>query len=164
MARGNEKGVVEGLVKYARLNFFVPVPQVPDFEQLNLRLSGQCVEDRERRLRGRPGSKTLLLAEDQAAFLPLPATPFEACRQVSTRANSQTEALQLGMMSILLIWRHWRNIVKLASGKETKIGEAGRPPRRPTRPGSMAPTTGRAASPSISPTASSRRRRAPTRP
>lgn len=33
--RGNEKGVVEGLVKFTRLKFFVPVPQVRDFEQLN---------------------------------------------------------------------------------------------------------------------------------
>jgi transposase len=86
--RGNEKGVVEGAVRFTRQNFFVPVPQVRDFEQLNLRLTGQCVEDRERRLRGRPGSKALLLAEDQAAFLPLPATAFGACRQASTRANS----------------------------------------------------------------------------
>ena len=30
-ARGNEKGVVEGVVKFTRLNFFVPVPQVRDF-------------------------------------------------------------------------------------------------------------------------------------
>ncbi len=31
--RPNEKGVVEGLVKYSRLNFFVPVPQVEDLEE-----------------------------------------------------------------------------------------------------------------------------------
>jgi len=28
-AAANEKGVVEGVIKYTRLNFFVPVPQVP---------------------------------------------------------------------------------------------------------------------------------------
>ena len=28
VARGNEKGVVEGQVKFTRLNYFVPVPQV----------------------------------------------------------------------------------------------------------------------------------------
>jgi transposase len=33
--RPNEKGVVEGTVKYARLNFFVPVPQVRDLDDLN---------------------------------------------------------------------------------------------------------------------------------
>jgi len=51
-ARGNEKGVVEGQGKFTRLNFFVPVPQVRDFTELNGRLRQQCVEDRERRLRG----------------------------------------------------------------------------------------------------------------
>ena len=33
--RANEKGVVEGMVKYGRLNFLVPVPEVRDFEELN---------------------------------------------------------------------------------------------------------------------------------
>ena len=30
--RPNEKGVVEGMVGFARLNFFVPVPQVRDLD------------------------------------------------------------------------------------------------------------------------------------
>ena len=87
-ARGNEKGVVEGLVKFTRLNFFVPVPQVRDFAELNAFLRARCVADRQRRLRGKTASKEVLLAEDQAAFLPLPAAPFAACRQVSTTVNS----------------------------------------------------------------------------
>jgi transposase len=87
-ARGNEKGVVEGVVKFTRLNFFVPVPQVRDFTELNAALRQQCVEDRQRRLRGQKGTKAELLPEDQAAFLALPATPFAACRQVSTTINS----------------------------------------------------------------------------
>lgn len=33
--RANEKGVVEGVVKFARLNYFVPVPEVKDFDELN---------------------------------------------------------------------------------------------------------------------------------
>ena len=36
--RANEKGVVEGVVKYTRLNFFVPVPQVRDLDELNAHL------------------------------------------------------------------------------------------------------------------------------
>lgn len=80
-ARGNEKGVVEGLVKFTRLNFFVPVPPVRDWAELNARLREQCVADRDRRLRGHPGPQAQLLAADQAAFLPLPAAPFGACRQ-----------------------------------------------------------------------------------
>jgi hypothetical protein len=80
--------VVEGLVKFTRLNFFVPVPQVRDFAELNALLRQQCEADRQRRLRGKAGSKEVLLAEDQGAFLPLPAAPFAACRQVSTTVNS----------------------------------------------------------------------------
>jgi hypothetical protein len=88
VARGNEKGVVEGLVKYTRLNFFVPVPQVPDLLKLNADLEQRCQAELERWLRGQKGTKGQLLEEDRQAFLPLPATPFEACRKFSTTASS----------------------------------------------------------------------------
>jgi transposase len=86
--RPNEKGVVEGVVKFTRLNFFVPVPQVRDLEELNVRLVELCREDMKRRLRGKNGTKAELLKEDQAAFLPLPPSPFDACKKQSTRASS----------------------------------------------------------------------------
>jgi len=88
VARGNEKGVVEGLVKFTRSNFFVPVPQVRELAELNEYLLQRCQEDQGRRLRGQPGSKAELLLVDQKAFLPLPTTPFEACRKFSTTASS----------------------------------------------------------------------------
>jgi len=88
VARGNEKGAVEGQVKFTRLNYFVPVPQVRDMAELNTQLRQRCVEDRERRLRGQTGTKAQLLLDDQKAFLPLPTTPFEACRKFSTAASS----------------------------------------------------------------------------
>ena len=79
--RPNEKGVVEGTVKFARLKYFVPVPQVRDLEELNARLVEQCRHDLSRTLRGQKASKAVLLAEDQASFLPLPQVPFDACRK-----------------------------------------------------------------------------------
>lgn len=88
VARGNEKGVVEGLVKYARLNFMVPVPRVRDFEELNEYLKESCRNDLRRRLRGKTQAKAELLVEDQAAMLPLPPVPFEAARTVDTGACS----------------------------------------------------------------------------
>lgn len=87
-ARGNEKGVVERIVGYSRANFLVPVPQVSSLDELNARLETSCREDLKRRLRGKSQSKEALLAEDRNAMLELPAAPFEACRIVSTRANS----------------------------------------------------------------------------
>jgi transposase len=86
--RPNEKGVVEGTVKYARLNFFVPVPQVRDLDELNAHLLVRCREDQRRRVRGSAATKEVLLGDDRAAFVPLPATPFDACVKRSTAADS----------------------------------------------------------------------------
>jgi hypothetical protein len=86
--RPNEKGVVEGTVKYARRNFFVPVPQVRDLDELNAHLLARCRDDQGRRVRGNAATKGVLLGEDRAAFVPLPATPFDACVKRSTAADS----------------------------------------------------------------------------
>jgi len=86
--RPNEKGVVEGIVKYARSNFMVPVPQVQNLEELNERLEESCREDMKRKLRGRSGTKEALLKDDQSAFLDLPASPFDASRQKEGHASS----------------------------------------------------------------------------
>jgi transposase len=43
--RANEKGVVERIVKFARLNLMVPVPQVRDFDELNAYLLDMCRDD-----------------------------------------------------------------------------------------------------------------------
>ena len=43
---------------------------------------------KHRWLRGQTGTKAQLLLDDQKAFLPLPTTPFEACRKFSTTASS----------------------------------------------------------------------------
>ena len=88
VGRPNEKGVVEGLIKFTRLNFLVPVPQVADLKELNARLLELCRGDLSRRLRGKGRSKAALLSEEQADFLPLPPSPFDACRKQPTRANS----------------------------------------------------------------------------
>ncbi len=89
VGRANEKGVVEGLVRYTRQNFLVPVPQVRDFEELNRYLLTMCRDDLRRRVRGQTRSKEQLLQEEQAAFLGLPFTPFEACRIQPGHVNSE---------------------------------------------------------------------------
>jgi hypothetical protein len=78
---------VESMVKFTRLNFFVPVPEVDSWQELNYVLARHCVEDRERRVRGKGGAKKELLKEEQAAFLPLPAAPFDACRKACATAD-----------------------------------------------------------------------------
>jgi transposase len=113
VARGNEKGVVEGTVKYARLNFLVPVPRVRDLEELNRMLLRSCREDLSRRLRGKPGTKHELLETDRAAFLSLPAGPFDACRKLSTTASSLSLArFDRNDYSVPVAWAHHPVVVK----------------------------------------------------
>jgi transposase len=84
--RANEKGMVEGICKYGRSNFLVPVPQVDSYEELNEMLLAACCGEGSRQLRGKHLRKRDLLCEE--TFLPLPETPFDAGRKASTRANS----------------------------------------------------------------------------
>jgi transposase len=88
VARGNEKGHVEGLVGYSRRNFMVPVPEASSFAELNNRLEARCRADLDRTLWGATKTKAELLEDDRAAMLPLPPVTFEARRVVQTRANS----------------------------------------------------------------------------
>ncbi len=88
VARGNEKGHVEGLIGYSRRNFMVPVPGASSFAELNARLEEACRADLSRRVRGSTHTKAELLEVDRAAMLPEPSTAFEARRVVQTRANS----------------------------------------------------------------------------
>jgi hypothetical protein len=105
--------VVEGQVKFTRLNFFVPVPPVRDFTELNASLRQQCVGDRERRLRGQAGTKAELLKGDQAAFLSLPSTVFAACQQVSTTVSSLSLVrFDTNDYSVPVRWEHHSVVVK----------------------------------------------------
>ncbi len=78
MRRPNEKGAVESDVRYGRQNFLVPVPQVRELEELNAELVDRCRADLAGQSRGKVGLRGERLIEDQAAFRPLPAAPFDA--------------------------------------------------------------------------------------
>ena len=88
VGRGNEKGVVEGLVGFGRRNFLVPVPSVGSFAELNEHLAAQCFYDLFRRVRGKPETKAQRLVVDRAAMLALPTATFEARRVEQRKASS----------------------------------------------------------------------------
>lgn len=88
VARGNEKGVVESMVRYTRSNFMVPVPEVRSLEELNHALEERCREELGRTLRGKAKSKAALLEEERTHFIGLPAAPFDACRVRTCTASS----------------------------------------------------------------------------
>jgi transposase len=87
--KGNDKGNVEGLVKFMRLNYLTPVPRAPSIESLNARLLERCQgRQGERTARERQTIGERLLA-DKAALRNLPAAPFEPCHKIATQVSSQ---------------------------------------------------------------------------
>jgi transposase len=87
-AKGNDKGKVEGIVGYARLNFMVPIPRVNSWDELNVHFAADCRKRRAQRLRGHTETIGERFERDRAAILPLPAAPHEACEKVNVRVSS----------------------------------------------------------------------------
>lgn len=88
VGRPNEKGVVEGLVGYARRNFFVPILSFSSFKALNDYLLRQCHNRLSLKTSGKEKNIGELLEEERASFLTIPPTDFDACRTEPRRVNS----------------------------------------------------------------------------
>jgi transposase len=85
--QGHEKGLVEGLVGYARRNWLVPIPEYATWEELNAYLLSKCRAESQRRLRGIEHTIGEALAQERAQFLPLPCHPYRCCTMRAARAN-----------------------------------------------------------------------------
>jgi transposase len=86
--KGNDKGKVEGLVKYARTNFMTPIPSAASFDELNAMLATHCrarQNDRAGRHAATIGER---LTADVAALRELPAVPLEPCEKRAARVSS----------------------------------------------------------------------------
>jgi hypothetical protein len=79
--KGNDKGKVEGLVGYVRRNFMTPLPVAESFDALNARFLDACMKRRQAVLRGQTATIGERMQADAAAFLPLPAAPYDALPQ-----------------------------------------------------------------------------------
>ncbi|WP_184203309.1 IS21 family transposase [Polymorphobacter multimanifer] len=86
--KGNDKGNVEGLVKHARLNFMVPIPEAASFDELNARLGAQCRQRQAERAGRHAETIGERLVADTAALRALPAVPLEPCEKRSGRVSS----------------------------------------------------------------------------
>ena len=85
--KGNDKGKVEGLVGYARRNFFTPIPSFDSFDALNVYLEEQCHKRRGDRLRGHKETIGERLERDRQVLLALPQVPYDACDKHATRVS-----------------------------------------------------------------------------
>jgi len=86
--KGNDKGKVEGLVKYARLNFMTPVPEAASFDALNAEIAARCRARQGERAGRHAESIGERLAADLAVLRPLPAVPLEPCEKRSGQVSS----------------------------------------------------------------------------
>ena len=90
VGKGNDKGNVEGLVKYTQRTILTPIPQAASWEALNEVIRARCLQRRQDRVRGSDGTIGERLVRDLAAFLPLPVAPFDCCQLVPGRVSSQS--------------------------------------------------------------------------
>jgi len=85
--KGNDKGKVEGLVKYARRNFMTPIPEARSFEEFNARLAERCVQRQADIVAGAKETISTRRTSDQAAFRAAPAGLFEPCEKRPGRVS-----------------------------------------------------------------------------
>lgn len=86
--KGNDKGKVEGLVKYARSNFMTPIPAAASFEDLNAMLAERCRARQNDRAGRRAETIGERLVADIAAMRGLPAIALEPCEKRAARVSS----------------------------------------------------------------------------
>jgi transposase len=86
--KGNDKGKVEGLVKYSRANFLTPVPHAPSFEALNAMLEERCRANQSEHAGRHEQTIGERLVADQAVLRGPPAAPFEPCHKCATKVSS----------------------------------------------------------------------------
>lgn len=86
-AEGHEKGGVENGVGYARRNFFVPLPMVADFAELNAFLLTACEQDAQRTVARQPRPIQVMWEEERPHLLPLPAHAYACCATATLALN-----------------------------------------------------------------------------
>lgn len=90
VAKGNEKGLVEGFIGYARRNFLVPLPEFSSFQECNEYLQVKCSQYINRGKRKGQLIKELFKQEQQN-LQSLPTTVFPSCRYTDTTVNSYSQ-------------------------------------------------------------------------
>ncbi len=84
----HEKGLVEGLVGYARRNYLTPIPNVADLVELNRYLAEKMSEEEGLRRQGQTATVGERFREERPLLAPLPKRPFLACTRHPVKASS----------------------------------------------------------------------------
>lgn len=92
-ARGQEKGDVERTVFALQRRFATPVPCVKDVDELNRRLLGCCLKERQRTVSGRTETIGQMFEAERRCAVELPPRPFDACIQHIRQADKYQTVL-----------------------------------------------------------------------
>ena len=87
-AEGHEKGLVEGLVGWARRNMLVPVPKINDIAELNELLAKRCANYHAHTIKGKPATVGEMYITDCSSLQPLPGFKFEVAKSSNVRVNT----------------------------------------------------------------------------
>lgn len=87
IAAGHEKGLVEGLVGWARRNIFVPLPRVETISELNAVLFERCLAYRKHRIKDRQQSVGELALIAREALTKLPPYRFDPSKTKTGRVD-----------------------------------------------------------------------------
>jgi len=123
-AQPQEQGRVESLVGYMRRNYFVPVPEVDSFEELNRMLLARLQKDDERTATGKEMTIGAAWEAEKPRLLPLPRFPYRCCVSRPVRANrlslvnfdnhSYSVPVEYGFNKLTLYAYTWR--IEIACG------------------------------------------------
>lgn len=79
--QGNEKGLVENLVGYARRNFFVPVPHIASLEAFNDQLIQRCLKYRAtHKVQGRSHPVSILYQQEHQCLRQVPPYRYDTSK------------------------------------------------------------------------------------
>jgi transposase len=82
-----EQGRIESLVGYMRRNYFVPLPRVASFEELNRMLLERLSEDDKRTVSGKEMTIGEAWEKEKTRLLPLPRISYRCCISRPVKAN-----------------------------------------------------------------------------
>ncbi len=92
VAKGNEKGGVEGSVGYTRRNFLVPLPTATSFEDLNRQVLKRCQQEDARTVARQMQTIGEAWEQERPLLLPLPPSDYDCCDMVSVRLTPYSQA------------------------------------------------------------------------
>ena len=130
IASGNEKGLVENLVNYARKNFFVPVPRIASMQELNGQLLSACLSYRKNhRIEGRVGTVAENYALEKSFLHPVAPYQYETARIATpsvgdystVRFDSNSYSVPIRFLRRTVTVKGYANTVRILCDRETVV-------------------------------------------